>query len=175
MIRRLTLADYDEAISLLQAVKKSLSDHQWIKDYPNNTHISADLHEQALFGLFEENELVAVATLSLILDGTFTAFDELFRPKTLFIKRMMTAPYKQNRGLAEKLLDFSFQFAAENGFQHIGVTTETHNAAMKHLLFKKNFHFLMQKEIQNRIPYGLFLAFSKDISVPSPFLLKSRY
>ncbi len=172
MIKCLEKTDYPEAIHLLRQVKDSLENHQWTNDYPNDSHVYNDLATHSLFGLFEGDELSAVVTLSAECDGTFAAFDWAEYPKPLFIKRVMTNPAKQNRGFAAKILDFSFLFAKQNGFRTVCIVTEAHNAAMKHLLLKKDFTFFMQQDIQNRAPFGSFLAFSKDIRVPPAFLLK---
>ncbi|WP_026576482.1 GNAT family N-acetyltransferase [Bacillus sp. UNC438CL73TsuS30] len=113
---------------------------QWDRFYPNRFVIKDDIKKGNLFGIFEEDQLVAAVTLDTNGSKQYEQikWDDL-TGKPLIVHRLAVHPDFQGRGFGKMLLLFAEEFADKNGYTSIRLDVFTGNPGAVRLYEKAGF------------------------------------
>jgi len=127
MIRKAKLAD----IPLVLELTKTCANHminnaifQWNDNYPNAQDFENDVNRNELYILEIDKKLIGCIVIS-------THMDEEYRPikwltentNNIYIHRLAVLPKLQGKGYAQKLMDFTENYAINNSYTSIRLDT----------------------------------------------------
>ena len=127
----------------------------WDNGYPSKELIEWDIERKGLFGVFENNELIAVSFAGeRCEDGeeNFTWKDSFERRGTF--ARIGVSPQHQNKGVATKLVGFILNELKNQGFDGVRILVGKNNENAKKLY--KKFGFYNSGEV-NRYGHDYYL------------------
>lgn len=126
-IRLLNLNDFDKIKDLYKDIKENTFT-LWDDDYPSDELIKYDIDRKGLYGIFEDDNLIAISFAGeRCEDGeeNFT-WKENFKKRGTFA-RIGVSPKHQNQGIATKLVDFILKKLKEDSFDGVRILVGTNN------------------------------------------------
>ena len=132
MISLGTPAELDVIHALAHACRKHMRQNgidQWDENYPDATILQNDIALNNLF-VFRQNETVlGMVVLNETQDPEYAEiqWSTSESDRNLVVHRLAVHPDHQRNGIARKLMDFSENWAKENGFDAIRLDTFSQN------------------------------------------------
>ena len=138
-IRLLNSNDFKKIKNLYSDIKTNTFT-LWDDNYPSDELIKYDIERQGLYGVFENEELIAISFAGQRCEDD----EESFTWKDKFNKRGTFArigvlPKYQNQGVATKLVDFILKKLKKDGFDGVRILVGTNNENALKLYNKFNF------------------------------------
>lgn len=91
----------------------------WNTNYPSISQVKQDIADGSLY-LFVENHIsLGVVCLNEKEPDEYINLDWKYPGPSLFVHRTAVMPAFRNNKIAEKLMNFTFQYAKENGYKSI--------------------------------------------------------
>lgn len=127
VIQLLTLKHLNKAISLVEDCMDMHGPRQSSEPSPNRRELSEFIKGNSLYGLFLENELVALLHI-----GNTGSFDNNIKWKddegeSMFLEGILVHPTKRRQGIADDLLNFAEKIALEKGVTSIRLVEDSTN------------------------------------------------
>lgn len=138
-IKLLTTNEIQKAAQLYQDIKNK-SYTPWNKDYPSLELIEWDIERNGLYGVFENEKLIAICFAGERCEDSEEGFSwkENFEKRATFA-RLGVSPEYQNIGVATFLLNFIFKKLELQGFDGVRILVGTQNLKAKKLYSKFGF------------------------------------
>lgn len=115
--------------------------YQWNDAYPSAGAFEKDIQRNELFVLEQSKKIVGTVVISTLMDDEYTPVEWLTpNSNNVYIHRLSVDPLFQGKGFAQKLMDFTENFAMENGFVSVRLDTFSQN--------KRNQKFYEQRGYQ---------------------------
>jgi len=132
MISNGEIHEIDEIIALTKACGKRMRENgidQWDENYPDRVNIQNDLETKTLFAYRESGRILGIVVLNESQDEEYAEIDWLTSDtdKNIVVHRLAVLPDYQGKGIARKLMDFSENFAKEQGYDAIRLDTFSQN------------------------------------------------
>jgi len=160
MIYLAQLKDLEEIDDLAVLAIKNMADAnipQWTLDYPRSKDYFKDITHDALYIYKEENVILGAMTILEENDPPYKTITGWKKEKSLVIHRVIVHPYKQKRGIAQKLLNHAIITAKNNNYDSIKIDTHLENYKMRKFLQKNGFVEIGYLECIDRQAYELVL------------------
>lgn len=138
-IRKLTLGDLDNIKNLYNMIKAKTFT-LWDDDYPSDELIKYDIEREGLYGVFDQENLVAISFAGVRCEDGEESFmwKDTFNKRGTFA-RIGVSPEYQNQGIATKLVEFILNKLKEDGFDGVRILVGTNNYNAIKLYNKFNF------------------------------------
>ncbi|MDQ6599171.1 GNAT family N-acetyltransferase [Bacillus salipaludis] len=113
---------------------------QWDRFYPNRFVIKGDIKKGNLYGIFEEDQLVAAITLDVNGSKRYeqVKWEDLFG-NPLIVHRLAVHPCYQGKGVGNLLLLFAEEFGDKNGYTSIRLDVFSGNPSAVRLYEKAGY------------------------------------
>ena len=114
--------------------------YQWNEVYPSKEVLQKDIELQQIWKLEENETIVGIIVLTEIEDKEYLNVKWLTQNlKILYIHRLAVHPNFQGKGYAQKLMDFTENYAINNNYNSIRLDTFSQNK--RNLVFyeKRNY------------------------------------
>ena len=128
------LAKKEEIPQLLAITKACANDmisrniFQWNEEYPSQEAFENDVFRKELFVLITNNKIIGCMVLTQKIDKEYLSIKWLTpNSNNLYIHRLAIHPKEQGKGWAQKLMDFTEDFAIKNNYNSIRLDTFSKN------------------------------------------------
>jgi len=128
------LAKKEEIPQLLAITKACANDmisrniFQWNEEYPSQEAFENDVFRKELFVLITNNKIIGSMVLTQKIDKEYLSIKWLTpNSNNLYIHRLAIHPKEQGKGWAQKLMDFTEDFAIKNNYNSIRLDTFSKN------------------------------------------------
>jgi len=162
MIRRVTLLELDEVVSLVAlavATMNSRGINQWDEVYPTREIFTQDIAGGALWGYYD-GTLKGIAVLNEQQDVKYRAVSWKHNPaKVLVVHRLCVNPQNQGKGIAHELMGFAECYAMIQGYGSLRLDAFSENPAALSLYNRLGY----SKAGEVRFRKGLFYCFEKQL------------
>lgn len=142
-IDRATIDNIPEILELVQKVIEEMNSNditQWNDQYPPLEIFSNDIEKDTLYVMRDDEKIIGIIVLSDEQDKEYEPVKWTDKAgKFLIVHRLAVHPSWQRKGVAEKLMDFTEQFAKENGFTSIRIDTFSRNPRMLAFIQKRQY------------------------------------
>ncbi len=145
-----------------EVIKKMQEDgiNQWDDNYPDNQSIMNDLQEGTLFGILQDEKVIAVVTLNEQYSPQYDALSwSLPTEDYLIVHRLAVHPLHQNKGLAKQIMAFSEEYAREHHYK--GIRLDTYSKNPKNLYFYKKLNYKETGEVYFSRLTDSFICYEK--------------
>ena len=143
LINKATTSDLDQVYSLTKSCAKDMIENgifQWNENYPSKEVLKNDIKLQQIWKLYESNKIIGIIVLTEIEDKEYEKVKWLTKNyKNLYIHRLAILPEFQGKGYAQKLMDFTENYAKENNFKSIRLDTFSQNKRNQLFYEKRNY------------------------------------
>lgn len=143
LINKATTSDLDQVYSLTKSCAKDMIENgifQWNENYPSKEVLKKDIKLQQIWKLYESNKIIGIIVLTEIEDKEYEKVKWLTKNyKNLYIHRLAILPEFQGKGYAQKLMDFTENYAKENNFKSIRLDTFSQNKRNQLFYEKRNY------------------------------------
>ncbi len=109
----------------------------FLNQYYSNEQLGKELLDEDMFCFFAENDGMPVAYLQFKED--YKNFPEIKKWKALELKRIYVLKELQGKGIAQKLMDFFLDFAAEKKYEVVWLGVWEHNVTAQKFYEKYGF------------------------------------
>ena len=113
----------EEVFNIFQNCKKTMENEdifQWTENYPRVEHLSEDISQRHLYGLYKQKQCLGVISLNTIQDPQYKLISwEDINGNPLIIHRFAVEPSFQHLGLGRKLMDFAEEYAVKGIYTSI--------------------------------------------------------
>lgn len=146
-IRHSKTVDTDGLMQLFEEARKTIAAlgiDQWQNGYPSREVIEEDIRNGISYLAEEDGEICA--TFVLLSDGEPT-YDKIYEGRWntdgdyIALHRVAIAVKHRGRGLAEKILHYSADFAKNKGINDLRIDTHRGNVVMRRMLEKNGFSY----------------------------------
>lgn len=131
MIRRAKISEITDIISISKACAQHMIDkgiYQWNEHYPSRENYEKDIAKDELFVLELDGKVTGTIVISTYMDEEYKAVQWLTADgNNIYIHRLSVDPKNQGKGHAQKLMDFSEDFAKTNDFDSVRLDTFSQN------------------------------------------------
>ncbi|NGQ95087.1 GNAT family N-acetyltransferase [Brevibacillus sp. SYP-B805] len=134
-----SVTDTKELLNLFAAAKHHLRRNgidQWDFFYPNRFVIQRDIKKGELYGIKENDRFIAAVTLNEEVPKAYANIN-WESCSALVIHRLVVDPAAQGKGLGQKLLQFSEEFAKQHRYPAVHLDAYSGNMIALHL-YEKN-------------------------------------
>jgi len=128
------LAKKEEIPQLLAITKACANDmisrniFQWNEEYPSQEAFENDVFRKELFVLITNNKIIGCMVLTQKIDKEYLSIKWLTpNSNNLYVHRLAIHPKEQGKGWAQKLMDFTEDFAIKNNYNSIRLDTFSKN------------------------------------------------
>ncbi|PHS66880.1 MAG: GNAT family N-acetyltransferase [Flavobacterium sp.] len=128
------LAKKTEILQLLAITKACAEDmitlniFQWNDKYPSSTAFEEDVLRKELYVLTSEEKIIGCIVLTPKMDEEYIPVKWITpNEDNLYIHRLAIHPNFQGKGFAQKLMDFTEEFAIKNNYSSIRLDTFSRN------------------------------------------------
>lgn len=122
-------------------IKKDI--YQWNDYYPSLKVLQKDIELQQLWKLSFEGNLVGIIVITEIIDIEYDTVKWLTdNNANLYIHRLAVDPDYQGKGFAQKLMNFSENYAIENNYKSVRLDTFSQNKRNVQFYKKRGYHQL---------------------------------
>lgn len=143
MIRKGTLRDIDRIIEITKACANFMIDneiYQWNEHYPNKSVFENDVSRDELYVLEENAIVIGCIVISTLMDEEYIPISWLTENKNnIYIHRLAIHPKNQSQGYAQKLMDFSENFAVKNKYVSVRLDTFSQNVRNQKFYEKRGY------------------------------------
>ena len=144
MISHGKLDEIDEIIALTKACGKHMRDNgidQWDEHYPDRGSIQNDIETETLFTLCEGDQILGIVVLNESQDEEYAEINwsTSETDRNLVVHRLAVRPDQQGKGLARQLMDFTEQFAQDEGYDAIRLDTFSQNPRNQRFYLKRGY------------------------------------
>ena len=91
----------------------------WNTAYPSQHGVLSDIRDESLYIYIEKHTSIGVVCLNAQEPEEYRDLKWNYDGPSLFVHRMAVHPSWRNLGVAEKMMNFAYQFAKENHFNSI--------------------------------------------------------
>jgi ribosomal protein S18 acetylase RimI-like enzyme len=112
---------------------------QWDHVYPNLEVIETDARAGTLFLVRDSDEVIASVCLNEVQAPEYAPLPWRYAGRALVVHRLCVHPARQGAGLARRLMDFTENFAAENGYPSIRLDTYIGNGRALELYDRRGY------------------------------------
>ena len=146
-IRHSQAVDTDGLMQLFEEARKTIATlgiDQWQNGYPSREVIEEDIRGGISYLAEEDGEICA--TFVLLSDGEPT-YDKIYEGRWrtdgdyVALHRVAIAVKNRGRGLAERILHYSADFAKNKGINALRIDTHRGNVVMRRMLEKNGFSY----------------------------------
>ena len=125
------ISDLDRIMKIIEACANYLISKkifQWSEKYPNREVFKDDIKKNELYVYKHKSEIIGCVVLCSTKDVEYKDVEWLPEDgKNLYIHRLAVDPKFQKKGVGKSLMDFSEEYAQENGFKSIRLDTFSQN------------------------------------------------
>ena len=125
------ISDLDRIMKIIEACANYLISKkifQWSEKYPNREVFKDDIKKNELYVYKHKSEIIGCVVLCSTKDIEYKDIEWLTEGgKNLYIHRLAVDPKFQKKGVGKSLMDFSEEYAQENGFKSIRLDTFSQN------------------------------------------------
>ena len=125
------ITDLDRIMKIIEACATDLISKkifQWSKKYPNREVFKDDIKNNELYVFKHKSEIIGCVVLCSTKDVEYKDVKWLTEDsKNLYIHRLAVDPKFQKKGVGKSLMDFSEEYAQENGFKSVRLDTFSQN------------------------------------------------
>ena len=125
------ISDLDRIMKIIEACATDLISKnifQWSEKYPNREVFKADIKKNELYVCKHKLEVIGCIVLCSIKDLEYKNVKWLTKDdQNLYIHRLAVDPTFQKKGVGKSLMDFSEEYAQENGFKSVRLDTFSQN------------------------------------------------
>jgi ribosomal protein S18 acetylase RimI-like enzyme len=127
--------------------------YNWNTAYPDPGEVEQDILKAELFLYQYYNTPIAVMCLNRSEPEGYEKMSWEFQGPSLFVHRLAVHPSRQNEGIAEKMMDFAYEYGREKGYRSIRLDAITKNPAAIRLYEKCGYqeaghvHFAYQRDL----------------------------
>jgi ribosomal protein S18 acetylase RimI-like enzyme len=143
MIIKASILDLEEIYSLTNRCAKDLikkAIFQWSELYPSKEILQQDLEFQQLWKFEENGILIGVIVLTEIEDKEYLDVSWLTKnKKNLYVHRLAVDPKQQGKGYAKQMMDFTENYAEENGYSSVRLDTFSENKRNQRFYEARNY------------------------------------
>ncbi len=143
MINKASILDLEQLYALTKSCAKDMIENgifQWNENYPSKEVLKKDIKLQQIWKLYESNKIIGIIVLTEIEDKEYEKVKWLTKNyKNLYIHRLAILPEFQGKGYAQKLMDFTENYAKENNFKSIRLDTFSKNKRNQLFYEKRNY------------------------------------
>lgn len=163
MIRLATHKDVPTCVSIARACGDFLRNNgidQWTPDYPNESILLQDVHEQSLYILTVEDTIVGMVVINEIQDPEYVQLDWITptASKNLVVHRLAISPESQGKGYAQLLMTFVEELALKQGYDSIRLDTFSRNERNQRFYERRGYQRINEVYLSYRtdFPYVCF-------------------
>jgi ribosomal protein S18 acetylase RimI-like enzyme len=142
-IKKATREDIDWLYSITKSCAKNMIEKgifQWDEHYPSRGILQKDIDLQQLWKLEVANTIIGLIVLTEIIDEEYKNVKWLTENNNnLFVHRLAVDPNLQGKGYAQKLMDFTENFARERNYKSIRLDTFSKNKRNQQFYEKRNY------------------------------------
>lgn len=142
-IKKATREDIDWLYSITKSCTKNMIEKgifQWDEHYPSRGILQKDIDLQQLWKLEVANTIIGLIVLTEIIDEEYKNVKWLTENNNnLFVHRLAVDPNLQGKGYAQKLMDFTENFARERNYKSIRLDTFSKNKRNQQFYEKRNY------------------------------------
>ena len=125
------ITDLDRIMKIIEACATDLISKQifqWSKKYPNREVFKDDIKNNELYIFKHKSKIIGCVVLCSTKDIEYKDVKWLTEDsKNLYIHRLAVDPKFQKKGVGKSLMDFSEEYAQENGFKSVRLDTFSQN------------------------------------------------
>ena len=166
-IDKATFSHLDEVYQIMMLCKNDLINkgiYQWNEKYPSKNVLQNDIELQQLWVLKEKQTLVGCVVLTTIEDEEYKPVKWLTKTQNfLYIHRLAVHPDFQGKGNAQKLMDYSENYAIKNNFDSIRLDTFSQNKRNQKFYEQRNYRKLENIYFYNQ-SNDPFICFEKILN-----------
>lgn len=155
-IRTATSQDIVETYKLYDDARSDLRRRnifQWPDDYPSEQTVRTDIGRGELYVITDNDQIAGAICLNQRQDEQYKDINWLLDgSKVMVVHRLVVAPHLQGRGLAQKLMTFAEQLAADEGYTCIRLDAYTGHARTRQFYEQRGYRirgevFFPQREM----------------------------
>lgn len=138
---------------------------QWNENYPSKEILQKDIELKQIWKLINDNEILGIIVLTEIEDKEYKNVKWLTKNcNNLYIHRLAIHPSFQGKGYAQKLMDFTENFALKNNYTSIRLDTFSQNKRNQWFYEKRNYVKLEPIYFPNQSEFP-FYCYEKILNV----------
>ncbi|MFA5296749.1 MAG: GNAT family N-acetyltransferase [Lutibacter sp.] len=143
VIKKASEDDLEQLLSVVKSCTQNLIEQgifQWSESYPTKEILGSDIALQQIWKLEIETNIVGLIVLTEIEDEEYHPVKWLTKnQKNLYVHRLAVHPNYQGKGFAQKLMDFTENFARENNYGSVRLDTFSQNKRNQQFYEKRNY------------------------------------
>lgn len=143
MITKASTLDLKQLYSITKSCAKHMIKngiYQWNEVYPSKEVLQKDIELQQIWKLEENETIVGIIVLTEIEDKEYLNVKWLSESSNnLYIHRLAVHPNFQGKGYAQKLMDFTENYAINNNYNSIRLDTFSQNKGNQKFYEKRNY------------------------------------
>lgn len=131
MIRKAVLRDINKLLEITKVCAYTMIDkniYQWNEFYPNKVAFTRDVERAELYVLELEKSVIGCVTISTFMDQEYIPINWLTpNSNNIYIHRLAIHPNQQEKGYAQKLMDYAEAYARKNNYVSVRLDTFSQN------------------------------------------------
>jgi len=160
VISKASILDLGQLYGLTKSCAKHMTKNgifQWNENYPSKEVLKNDIELQQIWKLQEGNMIISIIVLTEIEDKEYKNVKWLTKNhKNLYIHRLAVLPKFQGKGYAQKLMNFTENYASKNNFKSIRLDTFSQNKRNQLFYEKRNYTKLEKIYFLNQSEYPFY-------------------
>lgn len=160
MIKKASISDLNQLYSITKSCAKHMIENgifQWNEMYPSKEILQNDIELQQIWKLQENEIIVGIIVLTEIEDKEYKDVKWLTENhKNLYIHRLVVHPNFQGKGYAQKLMNYTENYAKENNYNSIRLDTFSQNKRNQEFYEKRNYIKLESIYFPNQSEYPFY-------------------
>ncbi|MFK5958835.1 MAG: GNAT family N-acetyltransferase [Lutibacter sp.] len=160
MIVKASILDLEQLYLITKSYAKYMIENnifQWNENYPSKEILKKDIELQQIWKLQVNEIIVGLIVLTEVEDKEYLKVKWLTKNyKNLYIHRLAIHPNFQGQGFAQKLMDFTENYAFKNNYKSIRLDTFSKNKRNQIFYKKRNYTKLETIYFPNQSEFPFF-------------------